>query len=228
MSRSASTRPRCLLAVAVLVLAVLGLPVAPAAAAPSPPGAAHSWGGNAFGELGAGTNTPRTSPGPVVGLSDIVDVHAGREHVVSLRAGGTVVTWGSNQMGQLGIGANGGARSSPVAVPSLSNVTMVSTGHYHSMALLADGSVWTWGYNYAGMLGDGTTTSRNQPVRVSGSRTYTYVAAGRDMSYAVATDGTVWAWGLNGDGQLGRRHHRQPLDPGPRRLAHRRHAGRGR
>ena len=202
MIRSAPARSRCLLAAAVLVLCMVGIPSTPAGAA-APPGSPHSWGGNAFGELGSGTTTPRTTPGSVVGLTDVIDVHAGREHVVALRTGGTVVTWGSNQMGQLGIGVNGGTRSSSVAVPNLTNVTMVSTGHYHSLALRADGSVWTWGYNFAGQLGDGTLTSRNQPVRVSGTRTYRYIAAGRDMSYAVATDGTLWAWGLNGDGQLG-------------------------
>ena len=193
---------RSLLVVLSVVIATLGIPTTAATAA-SPPGTPYSWGGNVFGELGTGNTTPRTSAGVVPGLTDVTDVHAGREHVVALRANGTLVTWGSNQMGQLGIGVNGGNRTSPVAVTTLSDATMVSTGHYHSLALLADGSVWTWGYNFAGQLGDGTTTSRNRPVKVSGTRTYQYVAAGRDMSYAVATDGTVWAWGLNGDGQLG-------------------------
>lgn len=167
------------------------------------PGTPYSWGGNAFGELGDGTTTPHRTATALAAPTDVVDVHTGREHTVALRPDGTVVTWGSNQMGQLGIGVTGGTRPAPVAVPGLSDITMVSTGHYHSLALRADGSVWTWGYNHAGQLGDGTTTTRNSPVRVPGTRTYTVVAAGRDMSYAVATDGTVWAWGLNGDGQLG-------------------------
>jgi len=184
-----------------LVAAVLGM-TAPAHGT-SPPGTPYAWGGNAFGQLGDGTTTSHTVPAPVSGLTDVVDLHTGREHAVALRSNGSVVTWGSNQMGQLGIGSTGGMRASPVAVPNLSGVTMVSTGHYHSLALRADGTVWTWGYNFAGQLGDGTTTTRNAPVRVSGTRTYQYVAAGRDMSYAIATDGSVWAWGLNADGQLG-------------------------
>lgn len=175
----------------------------PAGAAASAPGTPFAWGGNVFGELGDGTTTAHTSPAPVPGLDDVVDVHTGREHAVALRSDGTVVTWGSNQMGQLGAGTTGGSRSTAAAVPGLGEVTMVSTGHYHALALRSDGSVWTWGYNHAGQLGDGTTTTRNRPVRVSGTRTYRYVAAGRDMSYAVATDGTVWAWGLNSEGQLG-------------------------
>ncbi|MDQ6525285.1 hypothetical protein RB608_16810 [Nocardioides sp. LHD-245] len=172
-------------------------------AAAGAPGTPYTWGGNAFGELGDGTTTPHGIARPLAAPTDVVDVHTGREHAVALRSDGTVVIWGSNQMGQLGIGTTGGSRPAPVAVPGLSDVTMVSTGHYHSLALRADGSVWTWGYNQAGQLGDGTTTTRNHPVRVPGTRTYATVAAGRDMSYAVATDGTVWAWGLNEDGQLG-------------------------
>lgn len=207
MSHAATRRARAtivLAAVLVAAAALAALPVtAPSARAAAPPGTPYAWGGNAFGQLGDGSTAPHRSAAPVAGLADVTDVHAGREHVVALRAGGTVVTWGSNQMGQLGIGVTGGSRTGAVAVPGLTDVTMVSTGHYHSLALRADGSVWTWGYNFAGQLGDGTTTTRNRPVRVSGTRTYQYVAAGRDMSYAVATDGTVWAWGLNGDGQLG-------------------------
>lgn len=167
------------------------------------PGTPYSWGGNAFGELGDGTTTPHRTAVALAGPADVVDIHTGREHAVALRADGTVLAWGSNQMGQLGVGTTGGTRSSPTPVAGLAGVTMVSTGHYHSLALRADGSVWTWGYNHAGQLGDGTTTIRNRPVPVAGTRTYRFVAAGRDMSYAVATDGTVWAWGLNGDGQLG-------------------------
>jgi alpha-tubulin suppressor-like RCC1 family protein len=202
LGRTSWAGPATAAALVTALVAWLVVAAAPTEAA-SPPGAPYAWGGNALGQLGDGTTSPHTSPAPVPGLTDVVDLHAGREHVVALRADGTVVTWGSNQMGQLGIGATGGTRTSPVAVAGLGDVTAVSTGHYHSLALRADGSVWTWGYNFAGQLGDGTTTVRNRPVPVSGTRSYQYVAAGRDMSYAVATDGTVWAWGLNDRGQLG-------------------------
>ncbi len=186
-----------------VVLLGVALSVVRSADAATPPGTPYSWGGNAFGELGDGSTTARRTAAVVSGLTDVVDVHTGREHAVALREDGTVVTWGSNQMGQLGDGTTGGRRPTPAAVAGLDGALMVSTGHYHSLALRADGSVWTWGYNQAGQLGDGTTTTRSRPVRVAGTRTYSWVAAGRDMSYAVATDGTVWSWGLNGDGQLG-------------------------
>ena len=86
---------RTLLVILPLVLATLGIPTTAANAA-SPPGTPYSWGGNVFGELGSGNMTPRRTAGVVDGLTDVVDVHAGREHVVALRENGTVVTWGSN------------------------------------------------------------------------------------------------------------------------------------
>ena len=172
-------------------------------AAIDPPGTPYTFGTNAFGELGDGTNASHYTPRAVSGLTDAVDIAGGREHVLALRPDGTVVAWGSNQYGQLGLGAAGGQRTTPTPVPGLTSVVAVASGHNHSLALRSDGSVWAWGYNFAGMLGDGTTTSRATPVKVSGTATYTYAAAGRDMSYAIRSDGTVWAWGLNSEGQLG-------------------------
>ncbi|MGD9958429.1 PKD domain-containing protein [Nocardioides sp.] len=191
--------------VAAFALVVASAPLlltSPARAAVAP-GTPYTVGENALGQLGSGPGGSRSLAAPLTGLDDVVDLHGGREHVVALRAGGTVTTWGSNDVGQLGIGVNGGSRNTPQSVPGLSGVTAVATGHYHSLALRDDGSIWTWGLNANGQLGDGTTTNRNSPVRVSGTATYTHIAAGRDMSYAVRSDGTVWAWGLNGDGQLG-------------------------
>ena len=73
----------------------------------------------------------------------------------------------------------------------------VETGHNFSLALTADGDVWSWGLNSDGQLGDGTTTMRRAPVRVTGLDDAIAIAAGRDMSYAIRADRTVVAWGRN-------------------------------
>ena len=172
------------------------------AAAVDPGGVPWTWGGNGFGQLGNGTTQSRLTPGPVTGLTDVVDLHGGREHVVALRDDGTVWVWGSNQQGQLGLGGTT-SRSTPTQVPGLSGVTAVETGHNSSLALLADGTVRTWGLNTDGQLGDGTTTQRRTPVTVVGLDDAIAIAAGRNMSYAVRADGTVVAWGRNDQGQLG-------------------------
>src|SRR5665213_1602411 len=82
-------------------------------------------------------------------------------------------------------------------------VVSIAAGASHSLALKNDGTVWAWGDNGAGELGDGTTTQRNTPLQVSGLTGVVAVAAGHFHSLAVKSDGTVWAWGDNNSGDLG-------------------------
>jgi alpha-tubulin suppressor-like RCC1 family protein len=80
----------------------------------------------------------------------------------------------------------------------------IAAGAYHSLAVRSDGTVWAWGYNRFGQLGDGTILNRTAPVQVPGLSEVVAVAAGGLHSLAVRSDGTVWAWGNNSAyGQLG-------------------------
>src|SRR6185312_15197966 len=79
----------------------------------------------------------------------------------------------------------------------------IAAGGTHVLALKSDGTVWAWGSNTSGQLGDGTTTQRAAPVQVTGLSGVTAIAAGSNHSLAVKSDGTVWAWGTNAAGQLG-------------------------
>jgi len=85
----------------------------------------------------------------------------------------------------------------------LLNVVQVFSSNYHSLSLRGDGTVWAWGYNSYGQLGDGTTTTRPTPVQVSGLTGVQAIAGGYNYSLALKEDGTVWAWGDNYYGQLG-------------------------
>ena len=82
-------------------------------------------------------------------------------------------------------------------------IKQIAVGNYHTVALKSDGTVWAWGYNDCGQLGDGTTTQRPTPVKVNGLTGVTAIAAGDSHTVALKSDGTVWAWGLNNYGQLG-------------------------
>jgi alpha-tubulin suppressor-like RCC1 family protein len=95
-------------------------------------------------------------------------------------------------------------RTMAAALVTSSPVTKtLSAGNTHSLALRTDGSVWTWGLNSEGQLGNGTLTLSNVPVRVTALPVIKAVAAGRNHSLALGVDGTVWAWGQNSFGQLG-------------------------
>jgi alpha-tubulin suppressor-like RCC1 family protein len=119
-----------------------------------------------------------------------------------------VASWGINNTGQLGDGTTTSSRSRYVDIGAGTDVVQMATGYGspsgHGLAVRSDGTVWTWGANGFGQLGDGTTNSRNSPAQVPGLTGVTQVAGGCNHSLALRSDGTVWAWGGNGAGQLGR------------------------
>ena len=97
----------------------------------------------------------------------------------------------------------------PVPVSNLTGVVAIAAGGHnwcaggHSLALKSDGTVWAWGSNYYGQLGNGTNTDSNVPVPVSNLTGVVAIAAGGSHSLALKSDGTVWAWGSNDYGQIG-------------------------
>lgn len=168
-------------------------------------GTVVAWGQNSEGQLGDGTNIPRTTPVVTLGLSGVVAIAAGGSHSLALRSDGTVWTWGWNEYGQVGDGSQGygNFRLSPVQTLSLTNVVQIKGGGAHSLALRSDGTVWTWGWNEHGQLGHGTWSDASSPVQTLGLSNVVAIAAGLAHSLALRSDGTVWAWGRNLEGQLG-------------------------
>jgi alpha-tubulin suppressor-like RCC1 family protein len=165
-------------------------------------------GKNSEGQLGAEGGGNELAPVRAGTLTGIVAIAAGFDTSVVVRNDGTVWTWGNNTDGQLGRTTtyqchSGPCGATPGQVPGLSGVTAVATGINHVLALKSDGTVWAWGANSSGKLGDGTTTSRNSPVRVTGLDNVKAIAAGWGHSVALKNDGTVWTWGNNAFGALG-------------------------
>ncbi len=79
----------------------------------------------------------------------------------------------------------------------------IAAGWNHSIAIKTDGSLWAWGDNNYGQLGDGTNTNQNQPTLIDAATNWQSITAGEGHSMAIKTDGTLWAWGRNYLGQLG-------------------------
>ncbi len=184
-------------------------------------GTVWTWGQNTLGQLGDGTTTDRTTPVQVNGLSDVIAVAAGRTMIMALKSDGTVWTWGLNNYGELGDGstvtygkdADGKdikvIRNVPGPVVGLNDVVAIAAGRSTGAALKNDGTVWTWGENTYGTLGDGNTNvsltsgSSATPVRVIGLTDIVSIALKRSHILALKSDGTVWAWGHNRNGQFG-------------------------
>jgi hypothetical protein len=167
-------------------------------------GTVWGWGSNAAGQLGDGTiSNQRNTPVQVSNLSDVQAIDAGTVHSLALKNDGTVWAWGRNAEGQLGVGTFDFFYTTPVQVSNLSDVQAIAAGDRYSLALKNDGTVWAWGSNDEGQLGDGTSTSSNTPVQVSGLSDVQAVAGGWSHSLALKNDGTVWGWGRNAEGQLG-------------------------
>jgi alpha-tubulin suppressor-like RCC1 family protein len=93
------------------------------------------------------------------------------------------------------------SRSTPVQVRNLTGVVAVAAGGSHSLAVKSDGTLWAWGWNLRGQLGDGTTTDSREPKQVLTG--VVAMEAGNSYSLAVKSDGTLWTWGANDQGQLG-------------------------
>ncbi len=127
----------------------------------------------------------------------------GMYHDVSLKSDGTVWAWGYNGNGQVGTGAMGAIDTAPIQISGLSGMSDVSAGTYHSVAAKSDGTVWAWGYNGNGELGNGTVSDQSVPAQTTGLTGVIAVVAGDAHTLALKSDGTVWAWGYNFFGQLG-------------------------
>jgi len=184
-------------------------------------GTVWAWGYNSIsGYLGDGTTTSRSTPVQVKGpdgvgyLTDVVAIAAGDDHTLALKSDGTVWAWGRNANGQLGNGTTSSSKT-PVQVHApegvagyLSDIVAVSGGQYHSLALKSDGTVWAWGGNTSGMLGDGTTETKSVPVQVTGPEgagnltDVVAIAVNDSQSFAIRSDKTLWAWGNSYNGEL--------------------------
>jgi len=168
------------------------------------------WGDNSQGKLGLGNGTNAYVPTQIPSLSGITDADGGASHSLFLKNDGTVWACGTAGTGALGNGVSIGTFSTPVQVlgPNgvgfLTNIIAIAAGYNFSYALRNDGTVWSWGSNLSGNLGNGNTTNTNVPIQVTVlTGSFIAIDAGANWGMALKSDGTIWGWGSNTDGQLG-------------------------
>jgi alpha-tubulin suppressor-like RCC1 family protein len=165
-----------------------------------------SWGGNGAGEAGAG-NTLWTIPPGVRAFSNVVAIDGGGGTSAGLKGDGTVWSWGSpGDFGvQLGNGYSSTLVTTPTQVLAADSVLAIAMGVSHTLTLKRDGTIWGWGYNGYGNLGDGTDVHRPVPTLAGPvGECVIAIACGSYHSLALKADGTVLAWGGNLNGALGR------------------------
>ncbi|WPB74364.1 RCC1 repeat-containing protein [Archangium violaceum] len=167
-------------------------------------GTVWGLGRNGYGQLGWPNDFGiHTAPRQVPDLTGVVTLSAGDAHVLALREDGTVWAWGSNSRGQLGVETSLTSRYTPAPVPGLTDVVAISAGQSSNLALRRDGTVWGWGDNSLGQLGDGTRLSRYTPAPVAGlTDVVGLMSTSYGTSLVVRRDGTVWGFGYNDIGML--------------------------
>ncbi|HXW39021.1 MAG TPA: MBG domain-containing protein, partial [Acidimicrobiales bacterium] len=171
-------------------------------------GQVEAWGSNRQGQLGDGSTDDADVPVSVAAPGGTVfsAVAAGSSHSLALTTTGQVLAWGSDVFGQLGDGSTDDSDvPEPVSAPPGVTFVAIAAGGDHSLALSSAGDVYAWGANFAGQLGDGTTTSSDVPVQADTATgtDFVAIAAGTSFSLALTATGQVESWGFNGSGELG-------------------------
>ena len=129
-------------------------------------------------------------------------VSVGGTHILAIKTNGTLWAWGDNTKGKLGDGTTINKPNSPIQIGTDTNWKEISAARDHSLALKSDGSLWAWGDNIYGQIGDGTTIDKLVPTRIGTSTGWQSITAGSSHSIAINNCG-IWTWGYNGSGNLG-------------------------
>lgn len=166
-------------------------------------GTLWSCGMNSYGQLGDNSTIEKYTFNKIGSDTDWVDISCGYQHVVARKSNGTIWTWGSNAQNQLGDSTFTSPRTYPSRIGSASNWSLVRCGQYHTMGIRSNGSLWGWGSNSNGAIGDSTIITKKYPVRVGTDSSWLDITCGYTFSIGLKKDSSMWSWGYNVYGMLG-------------------------
>jgi hypothetical protein len=166
-------------------------------------GTLWAWGVNSSGQLGQNSTTNLSSPAQVGALTNWSKSSSGGNFCAAIKTDGTLWTWGYGSYGKLGQNSTT-SLSSPVQVGALTNWASVTSGTVtFCTAIKTDGTLWSWGRNNQGALGQNDATYKSSPVQIGALTNWASISQGDLGCAAIKTDGTLWMWGRNTEGQLG-------------------------
>tara|TARA_X000000368_G_scaffold413993_1_gene403031 strand:+ start:1404 stop:3893 length:2490 start_codon:yes stop_codon:yes gene_type:complete len=167
-------------------------------------GTLWSWGYSDYGGSGHNNRTKYSSPRQVGTDTTWSSISQGYGAATAIKTDGTLWAWGRGRYGELpfNIGAPSGNRSSPTQIGTDTTWSVVSQGNGFGSAIKTDGTLWMWGSNSEGKLGQNNETQRSSPIQIPGT-TWSDVCATAQNMQALKTDGTFWVWGHAGSGRLG-------------------------
>jgi alpha-tubulin suppressor-like RCC1 family protein len=139
----------------------------------------------------------RSTPKQVGNETNWKSVLCGKAHRGALKYDGTLWMWGDNGYGQLGLNDRTDRYTPVQEITSSTNWKQIVGGEDFTVAVKTDGTLWAWGSNYSGQLGDNTTAYRSTPRQIGTATDWKTVSAGKSHAAAIKTDGTLWAWGSN-------------------------------
>lgn len=165
------------------------------------------WGVNANGQFGDGTTINKSSPIQVGSDTTWLMASSGNDNTIALKRDGTLWAWGSNGSGRLGISVATGARSSPVQIGTENTWVYAHLGSQVGAAIKSNGTLWTWGLNNFGLIGDNTVQNKSSPTQVGSGTDWKYVTSSglSDASlpgqapvvFAIKKDGSLFWWGAS-------------------------------
>lgn len=161
-------------------------------------GTLWAWGSDGWEKLGNGVSGNAANPQQIGVANDWKEVAAGERGSLAIKTDGTLWGWGTNNNGYLGNGAaNSYEANAPVQIGTSTDWNHIAGNGRHGSAIKADGTLWAWGRNQVGQVGNGTETDQYLPVQIGAASNWLSIDAGSHNSFALRTDHTLWGWGFS-------------------------------